>query len=341
MIPRRRRPTGHTPTGFGQSQRDLLRVVGFGLAYVPSAVIPRRLDPWLVDHVTGLALRLRPGKVERLTSRMSHTLAVRSTDSDLTEQARGHYQMVLEGAWARARNLHARGWEPTTTVEGLERLQAAQAAGRGAILWRMSFGSSLIVKIGLWRAGVPLVHLSMENHGASSEGWIARNVFGPLYRRMENRYLRERVVIPRDGSTGAAMKTLLQRLSRDNAVVSIIGDVRRGAQNITTPFFDAQAQFATGSPSLAWKAGSALFPVYSVREAAGRYRIVIDEPIGVDRQLDRKEYAKRAVEVFSTRMQAAIVRHPGSWSDWGLFWARGSIYQDAAAPRQPPAKIIA
>ena len=310
-----------------------------------SAVIPSRFDPWLIDHLTRLALRFRPAKPARLAARMSKTLASRGRGRDLTEQARGQYPMMLEEAWARARNLHVRGWEPTTTVEGLERLHEAQAAGRGTILWRMSFGSSLIVKVGLWRAGVPLVHLSMEDHGATSEGWIARRVFGPLYRRMENRYLRERVLIPWDGSTGAVMKTLLQRLSGENAVVSIIGDVRRGARNITTPFFDAQAQFATGSPSLAWKAGSALLPVYSVREGTGRYRIVIDEPIGADRQLDRKEFVRQAVQEFSARMQDAIARHPGSWSEWGRFWARGMIYRDAPPPAlppdQPPAKIIA
>lgn len=344
MRQRRGAATGGHPRRPGrlrQTLRDLLRVVGFALGYVPSVVIPSRFDPWLIDHLTQLALRLRPGKPARLAARMSKTLASRSNDRDLTKPARAQYQMMLEGAWARARNLHARGWQPKTTVEGLERLQEAQAAGRGTILWRMSFGSSLIVKIGLWRAGVPLVHLSMKNHGALSEAWIARYVVGPLFRRTENRYLRERVVIPWDGSTGAVMKTLLRRLSRDNAVVSIIGDVRRGTQNITTPFFDAQAEFAVGSPSLAWKAGSVLLPVYSVREGTGRYRIVIDEPIGADRQLDRKEFVRQAVQEFSARMQDAIARHPGSWAEWGRFWGRGSIYRDAAAPPQPPAKIIA
>jgi lauroyl/myristoyl acyltransferase len=307
---------------------------------LPSVVVPRRFDPWIIDQFTELALRLRPGKVERLASRMSNTLGPRSRDRDLTEAALAQYQMMLEDAWARARNLHARGWEPTITVEGLERIRAAQAAGAGTILWRMSFGSSLVAIIGLWRAGVPLVHLSSERHGALSLAWIARTALCPLYRRTEHWFLRERVVIPWDGSTGVVMKTLLQRLSGDNAVVSIIGD-QRGTQNVTTPFFGAQAQFAIGAPSLAWKAGSTLLPVYSVREGTGSYRVVIDEPIGVKRQLDRKEYAKQAVHEFSARMQDAIVRHPGSWSDWGRFWARGSIYRDVAAPPQPPAKIIA
>lgn len=323
-----------------RGQRDFLRAIGLGLGYVPSAFIPAPLAPWIIDHLTSVALRLRPGKVERLASRMSMTLGARGAGRDFTESCPAQYQMLLEEAWARARSLHRRGWQPHTSVEGLERLRAAQAAGAGTILWRMSFGSTLVAIIGLWKAGVPLVHLSNERHGAVSGAWIARHALCPLYRRTENWFLRERVVIPWNGSTGAVMKTLLQRLSSDNAVVSIIGD-QFGTQNITTPFFDAQARFAIGSPSLAWKTGAALLPVYSVREGTGRYRIVIGEPIGVDRQLDRKEYVKQAVEEFSARMQETIVRHPGSWSDWGRFWARGSIYKDVAALPQPPAKTSA
>jgi hypothetical protein len=226
---------------------------------VPSAVIPSRFDPWLIDRLTQLAVWLRPGKVERLASRMAKTLEFRGSGRDLTESALAQYQMTLEGAWARVRNLHARGWKPETIVEGLERLRKAQAAGAGTILWRMSFGSTLVAKIGFWRAGVPLVHLSNERHGALSDAWVARHFFCPLYRQTEKRYLRERVVIPWDGSTVGIMKTLLQRLNGDNAVASIIGD-QRGTQNIATPFFDAQAQFAVRSPSLAWKAGSVLLP---------------------------------------------------------------------------------
>ena len=311
----------------GPGQRDLLRVVGLGLGYVPSVLVPARLDPWIIDHLTALALRLRGGKVEGLAARMSETLGPRAAGRDLTGEALSEYQMVLEGSWARVRNLHVQGWRPETAVDGLERLQEARAAGAGTILWRMSFGSSLVAKVGLWRAGVPVVHLSMERHGALSDAWIARNALCPLYRRTESWYLRERVVIPWNGSTGGVMRTLLHRLTKGNAVVSIVGD-NRGTQNITTPFFDAQAEFAIGSPSLAWKAGSALLPVYAVREGTGRYRVVIDEPIRADRRLDRKDYVARAVDEFAERMQEAIARHPGSWSDWGRFWTRRSIYRD-------------
>ena len=70
--------------------------------------------------------------------------------------------------------------------------------------------------------------------------------------------------------------------------------------------------------------------MYSVREGTGRYRIVIDEPIPVDRQLDRKVYVEKAVHEFSRRMQVAIERHPGSWKGWGRFWANGSEFPTAS-----------
>jgi len=308
-------------------------VMGFGLGYIPSALIPARLDPWIIDHLTAIALRLRPGKAERLASRMAETLGPRAEGRELTEEARTHYQMTLEGPWARVRNLHKHGWRPEISVDGLERIREGRAAGAGTILWRMGFGSSLIVKAGLWRAGIPLLHLSVAKHGAWSEGWIARRALCPLFRRTEKWYLDERVIIPWSGATGGVMKTLLSRLTQD-AVVSIVGD-NSGTQNIAVPFFDGQAQFAIGSPALAWKAGSRLLPTYAVREGTGRYRIVIDEPISVDRGLDRRVYVRRAVEEFSERMQDAIARYPGSWAEWGKFWCQGSIFRDAPEEARP------
>ena len=123
------------------------------------------------------------------------------------------------------------------------------------------------------------------------------------------------------------MKTLLSRLKNDNAVVSIVGD-HLGSQNVTTAFFGGKAHFAIGSPSLAWKAGSTLLPVFTVQEAPGRHRIVIDEPIEPHRHLDRKVFVRAAVEEFSLRMQKAIRLYPGSWADWGAFWGGGSIYRE-------------
>jgi hypothetical protein len=199
----------------------------------------------------------------------------------------------------------------------------------------MSFGSSLIVKIGLWKAGVELVHLSMEQHGAWSDAWIARRVLCPLYARSENWYLAERVVIPWDGATTGVMRILLDRLRNEDAVISIVGD-NMGTQNITTRFLDGQAKFAIGAPALAWKASASLLPVYAVREATNRYRVVIGEPIAQDRALNRKEFVRRSVGEFSQRMEEIIAKYPGSWAKWGRFWNRTGGFFDAPPGQRSP-----
>ena len=116
------------------------------------------------------------------------------------------------------------------------------------------------------------------------------------------------------------------RLREDNAVVSIVGD-HLGTQNIATPFLDGRAQFAIGAPALAWKAGATLLPVFAFRTGTLRYRVVIEEPISVDRALDRKEFVESAVKEFSRRMQRAIASHPGSWANWNLYLRGTSIFR--------------
>lgn len=317
------------------SQQDLLRTLGLALGYLPALLIPAKLDAPIVQRLTALVLRFRPGRLERLTARMEDTLGPRSTGRNLSNEGLARYQTALEGAWARVRNLHPYGWKATTTLEGLERIQEGQVAGSGTVLWRMSTGSSLIAKKALWEAGLPLVHLSTATHGARSESWIARKALAPLYRRTEKWYLAERVIIPESKATGAVMKTLLNRLGKENAVVSIVGDIR-GTQNIQTRFFDAEAEFAIGSPSLAWKSGAVLLPVYSVREATGRYRVIVDAPISADRSQDRKTFVREAVEEYSRRLQEVIARFPGSWGGWPKLWSRTGIFQESAAKPSLP-----
>ncbi len=311
--------------GLTDTHKDFLRVVGFGLGYLPTALIPRRLDSWAIQNLISLALKLRPEKATQFAARMSEPLGPEAEGRDLTPEARHRYEMVLENTWGRVRSLHRDGWRPEVTLEGLERIEAGLAGGHGTVLWRTSMGNSLIAKKALWAAGVPLVHLSLATHGAWSSSWIGENWIAPLFRRTEGWYLRERVIIQKGRSRSGIMKTLLTRLSKENAVVSIFGDLS-APQNIRTPFFDREAAFAMGSPSLAWKAGSALLPVYCIRECTGKYRVVVDEPISVDREMGRKEYVREAVGEFSQRLQDRIVQHPGSWSGWSQYWTRNGIF---------------
>jgi lauroyl/myristoyl acyltransferase len=273
--------------------------------------VPRRLDPWVTGRLTSLYLRLNRRKAMELAEEM-HQALVSCNGIQPRRLVEEHFRALIESRWGQMKSVFG-SWEPATTVAGLENLAQALTQGRGAILWGMNVGDALAVKIGMRRAGFPIVHLSNEIHGLTSRSNLAVKVVGPLRRGVEDRYHRERVVIPSDGSLGY-LRTLGERLEA-NAVVSISGEYP-SRQSIEAPVFQCPTRFGLGAPSLAYKHRSALLTVYAVREAPGRYRVVIEEPISVDRGGTRKQFAEAAIREFAARLERVVARHPSDWENW-------------------------
>ena len=298
--------------------RDPGRTLAIAAGYALAGVVPQRLDAWIAGRIAGVALAARPGSARWLAERMGEMLGSAAGDRDLRALARDHYRMRAENAWARIRLLHGAEWRASATLEGLQHLQAASQAGNGAILWRMRFCDAPIADVACAQAGFPLTHLSHVAHGAHSITWLAMAVNARLYRKAEERYLRERVLIPFGNSVGY-LKVMIDRLS-SNETVSIFGELR-DRQSVAAPLFGRSLQFANGAPSLAWKTGAALLTMHAVREGPYRYRVVIEEPVAADRSLPRKEYVRLAVQEFTRRLEQRVIAHPAEWMGWyGEHW---------------------
>jgi lauroyl/myristoyl acyltransferase len=198
-------------------------------------------------------------------------------------------------------------------LAGAEHLRRALEAGRGVILWRMHFCENPVFLQGLASHGVSAAHLSDERHGAPSCSRIGLRWTAPLYCRAEAPYVRERIVIPLDRSLGY-MRELLDRLGQ-NAVVSIVGE-NRGRSNLTVSILGSEVELATGAPALASKSGAALLTAHAVRLGAFHYRLLIHEPIELNRSADRKEFVRQAVDEFARRLEARLIERPSDWMGW-------------------------
>ncbi len=289
--------------------RDLARTFLFLLGLFLGIVIPQRFDRWIVRLV---ALVLCPLLVSRLSRHMHEQLATRIDDLDSRDLARRQVRFWIEVNWGRLRSLVRPRWRVDVRIDGIDKVQAALAKGNGVILWQPNFGGSFLVKIALFRAGFPLLHLSNMIHGRRGPIW---NLVGlnHLYKRSENWFLKERVEIPA-GRSLVYLHTLMDCL-RKNQVVSIMGE-NRGRQNVTAQVLGIRHQFATGSPSLAWKLGSVLLTTYVIREELNQYRVVIEDPIQIEHGLNKQEWVQAAVEEFARRLETAILRHPAGWDGW-------------------------
>lgn len=286
---------------------------------VAGAVTPQSWDPAVANTLVRLYELLGSRNVDRVATKMAAVLPP-STTLQPRKLALDYFRMRLEDTWGRLRGMRAFGWQPEIEIEGIERVQEARARGRGVILWGMRFSSATAIKQAFYRAGLPLVHVSAEDHGAPSKTKLGVRVVAPMFCRAENPYLAARVQIPLDGSLAYLRR--LSRDLRDNACISIFGE-HQGIQNIEVSVLGARWQFALGAPSLAWRENSGLLTVYALRLGPYHYRIVLDEEIPVIRDISRKQFAALALEEYARRLERLIVAYPSDWQGW-LYQSFGS-----------------
>jgi lauroyl/myristoyl acyltransferase len=293
---------------------DVTRLAKLLAGGLVAASLPNRYDRAAADILLRFYPAARPVKIAELATAMADALSARRS-GDWQALAQEHVRMAVEDSWGRFRGIGRPGrWRPTIEVSGEPHVRAALELGRGAVIWCMRFSSDTVLKQAFYQVGLPLVHLSLAEHGAwGSRTKLGTSVISPLFARAENPYLADRVIIPPSSSL-RYLQTLREHL-RTNACISVFGD-RTGRQRLEVPFLAACRKFATGAPSLAWVENCALLSAYVIRTGVFQYRVVIEEPIPMDRSLNRKEFLKRAVGEFAQRMEQLVERYPADWQDW-------------------------
>ncbi|MFO1067834.1 MAG: hypothetical protein U1E14_04840 [Geminicoccaceae bacterium] len=198
------------------------------------------------------------------------------------------------------------GWRPPLRLEGAEHLVAAQAAGRGAVLWVAMFATaSLVAKMALHDAGWPLVHLSRESHGWSTSR-LGIRWLNPLIVRAETRFLAERVTIGRDLAADQAVRRLVAALAA-NRVVSVSAQ-GSGADETRIGWL----RLPTGAIRIALAARAPLLPVLTHREPDGTHVVRIAEPLAVPPG-PRREAVPAMARAMAAVVDAAMRERPGQY----------------------------
>ena len=250
---------------------------------------------------------------EQITQRVREIAGNRDLSLPPSEIAQQLVACEIETAMQMVRSHAPTRWVPEILVEGKAHLDSALAAGRGAILWDSHFYfASLITKMGLYRDGYRLHHMSRREHGFSPTHF-GIHVLNPVRTSIEARYLAVRVVMP-EHNPGAVLDDLARRLA-DNEVVSVTvrGDSNRPVE---APFLDGVMRIAPGAAVLCWNSQSALLPVFTKRVDDFRYRVRISPPIDVLANATRRDAVVSAAQEYARRLEAEVIEHPGQWIDW-------------------------
>jgi len=210
--------------------------------------------------------------------------------------------------------------DSTVEIHGLENLEAARAAGRGAILWEsQGLGRRLRSKSVLRGLGFSICQVHAASHlggvGVDERGisWVGRRLVRPVFDRVELRHVEEIVEIPDDASL-AYTRLLLERLRR-NALLCVAGDGRLGRRTVEVPFLGGSARFATGMVSLARLAGAPLLPLFCVALPSGALELTIEAPVSSAADGGRDAEGE-VIRHYAAQLDARIRRSPGQYRSW-------------------------
>lgn len=207
------------------------------------------------------------------------------------------------------------GWNPEIEIAGAEHVSAALAKGHGIIFWGGNFAfNNLLPKMALRRLGLEITGFSVPLHGISNTRFGIRTL-NRLYRDIENRYLRERLM-PEPQQIPAALERMRGRLKENGAVYFAVGG--RARRTAEAKFLGGRIVVATGPLAMAQRTGAALLPLYTFRAGPGKFQVTIGPPLEIAKDKEGKDDYPAAMQAYADGLTPFVLRDPGQWQGWHL-----------------------
>ncbi|MGA9033663.1 MAG: hypothetical protein WB402_14200 [Sulfuricaulis sp.] len=293
----------------------------FLLAYIPAITLiawclPERLWTVVCNAAARLSMALHRSRTRGHCRKLTEILGERRTSLDVDEILKCY---LAKNHLARVQCMQCYapgGWSPHLRLEGREHIEHALAAGKGAVLWIAPMASKdLITKMALHQAGYPVSHLSRFDHGFSISLWGAR-LFNPLWTRIEERFLAERLVMSPSVQV-SPLRWLIKRL-RENRVVSLAANREGRKYPLTLPFLSGTIQLAEGAPTLAMSTGAALLPVFTVREPDGTYITKVEPTLHPATKGNTAKEVESLTKQYVQLLEFYALHYPCAYQGWRL-----------------------
>jgi lauroyl/myristoyl acyltransferase len=195
-------------------------------------------------------------------------------------------------------------------VEGVEHLDSALEQKRGVIL----LGSHLNSLV-MFNAIIMLRERGYDIRVALPEAedpWAPSALGKILARLFRTRPMKE--------LTGAFyaqfnIRPIVRSLA-DNVIVAQTGDGLHSARFVEADFLGRGVPFPTGMMSVAQATGAVVVPMFQVGAPPDELRIVIEEPLTVERDAESDRSLRNAVAVFAKRLEHHLLASIPSWEHW-------------------------
>jgi len=178
------------------------------------------------------------------------------------------------------------------TADGLEHIDEALVAGRGAILALPHTGSWDISAAFAASAGYDMLAVAERFPGSLNDVVVSA---------------RRRIGIKVVTIGRAAVRAITEHLQA-NGVVALLCDLEQGP-GVKVRFFGRNAVVPSGPAAFALKTGAALLPAYQFVITRGRYHGHIDPPLAIGTSETKEGVMQRVIN----RFEDFIKEHPDQW----------------------------
>jgi KDO2-lipid IV(A) lauroyltransferase len=183
-------------------------------------------------------------------------------------------------------------------VDGYEHIEAARAAGGGAILAAAHLGNWDLAGAWIASRGVPLTAVAEPLDPPELFAWF-----------VEQRHRAGLQIVP----LGPGATTALVRALKDNHLVALLCDRDIGGSGVEVTFFGEVTTLPGGPATLALRTGAPLFPIGVYSDAGGRSHAVVRPPIDATRSAGIREDVRRVTQLVAHELEALIRPAPEEW----------------------------
>jgi len=280
------------------------------LAYLPAA-LGYRIACWLGD----LLFRCQAGKRAALARNLQLVLGDELSPAAAQQVARDWFRRAFcEAVDVRRLRSGARPLRRLVEIRGREHLEAALAAGKGAILCSAHFGSYECGFSVLHASGFPVTSIGRAAYPYAADiSSAARWLWELVYARPVRRYRQRPYIEPGPGQFQVAAQAALAL--RANEVVTITIDAppldSDEARAVEVPFLGRRTRLLPGVVTLAQLTGAPLLMAFLYRAPDYRHQVwEISAPVPVEGE------TATAFERCAAEVGAAIRRNPAHWDCW-------------------------
>jgi lauroyl/myristoyl acyltransferase len=280
------------------------------LAHLPSA-LGYRIACWNGD----LLFRCQRGKRRELGRNLQSLLGNDLSPAAAQQVVRDWFRFTsCKAVDVKRLRRRARPLRRLVEIQGREHLEAALAAGKGAILCSAHFGSYASGFSLLHADGIPITTVGRRARILGADLSYAERRFWELaYARPVRRHRQRPNIEPMPGRPQAA--ALAAAVLRANEVVTISIDAppldNDRTRAVEVPFLGRRARLLPGVVTLAQLTGAPLLMAFLYRKADYRHQVLeISAPIPAEADT-ATAFGRCAAEV-----SAAIRRSPAHWDFW-------------------------